>query len=562
MVHLQDNLIYCEGRPVFRGIIFWPTPYCDQWLLSSLFQKIDFDCCFCIGDRQIFNDKIKYLDYNKIVAGEYEPYVNWHEIPPLDEAIVMQIPFEKSLSFRTIDHGSNPDFSFRQAWNLYYRHLRYWNWFLSAYKINLVIEHFVPHLDFDNIIYSLCKLKNVKFLSLSYTPLPDRFTWVEDWEKSAVNTFVKYQELIENKSGNEIQLSEAMQAHYDRQTHDPSPIPMYMQTKEWQEYAEPRRKVFSHMNDTRFIRNLRLRLRLLSIRLFFKHMLTKLLLPWKPQKSSVKYGFWQVLETKMKEPDFWLRLITLDIWLIRRFKNYLILQLRRSQEKLESQRQAILLDLKRFELFGFYENHAIEPDLNQKYIYVALHYQPEATTMPLAGMFANQLLIVQMLAYCVPDDVLICVKEHPNQDAFYRSIKFYQEILAIPNVRLITRKYNTFELTKHSLAVATATGTVGWEALFKGKPVLMFGHYVYQYAPGVLQISTIEDCQKAIHKIINENFKPDPDDLKLFLQALEETSFYLPPDDIEQKMENLTNSLLKHLHHSSLLCNNHNRTTM
>ncbi len=556
---------------MFRAIIIsFMEPYRDQWILNDLYPKMNLDYCLCVGDQQIPNDKINYLDGNKVIAGEYESYVDWHEIPPLDEDVIESVSFEDVLSFGMIifrwnDRSANQSFVeesnfFDYFYNLYFKHLRYWNWFLDTHKINLVVEFSVPHIAFDNFVYSLCKLKNIKFLSLSWTPLTDRFIWIEDWEKSAVNTYMRYQELLQNKNGSTIQLSEVMQAHYDRQTHDPNPIPMYTQTKEWQEYIEPRRKVFSHLDDAKFIKNLKLQLKLLNIRLFLKRMIIRLLLPLKPHGSRIKYGFWETLQVKLKDMDLWLRLITLDVWLIRRFKNYLILQLRRSQEKLESQREEILLNLKRLELFGFYENHAIEPDLSQKYIYVALHYQPEATTMPVAGIFANQLLIVQMLAYCVPDDVLIYVKEHPNQDAFYRSIKFYQEMLAIPNVRLITRKYNTFELTKNALAVATATGTVGWEALFKGKPVLMFGHYVYQYAPGVLQISTIEDCQSAIRKIIDENFKPDPDKLKLFLQALEETSFYLPPKDIEQQMENLTNSLVSYLAQSSLgniYVNNH-----
>ncbi|APB34218.1 hypothetical protein GlitD10_1892 [Gloeomargarita lithophora Alchichica-D10] len=547
---------------MFRAIVISAEPYRDQWILDNLSRKIDLDYCLCVGDQQIPNDKINYLDFNKIIFGGYDHYINWHEIPPLDENLIEKMSACESLLFRVMDDefAFDPVRGFQQSRLPYLKHLRYWNWFLDEYKINLVINFAVPHLVYDHVIYELCKFKAIRFLCLMPTHICGMFSWIEDWEESAVNIYIKYQQLVQDSSELEIEFSKLTQAHYDRQIGNPKPTPTYMESSAYKDYIQTNLKkmydIFEYTNDLNFIKNLESQVNQINRVLSFKQLLINLLLPRKPQPSDHKGSFWETVSAKLKEPDFWLRLLTLDVWLIRRLKNRWILGLRKEQEKLESQRREILLNLERLELFGFYNKKAVEPDLSSKYIYVALHFQPEATTMPLAGAFANQLLIVQLLAYCVPNDVLIYVKDHPSQDIRCRSIKFYQEIINIPNVRLIPRNYDTFTLTDHALAVATATGTVGWEALFKGKPVLMFGHYVYQYAPGVLQISTLEDCQKAIHKIIYENFKPDPHQLKLFLKALDETCFLLNlnfyyegivPMPVAQTMNNLTDSIGQYL---------------
>ena len=542
---------------MFRVIIISADPYRDEWILNNLSQKINLDYCLCIGDQQVPNDKINYLDHNKITIGEYEHYINWQEIPPLDESLIKQISTCESLLFRLMDDESGFDSldNFKVSRINYLKHLRFWNWFLEDKRINLVINYCIPHQGFDSVIYELCKLKYIRYLSLSTTPITGLFTWIDDWEKSATNLKSKYQELTKNNSGQEIQLSKFLQDHYDRQVRKANPTPIYMESSAYQDYIRniltELSTVIAHTQDVKFINNLRSRLNQTDRALFFNQLLIKFLLPSKPQKSSdVKdKDFLTAVQIRLMQPDFWLRLLTLDIWLIRRLKNRWILNLRRKQEALESQRRKIQLNLKRVELFGFYNEKAIEPDLSCKYIYVAPHYQPEATTVPLAGAFANQLLIVQMLAYCVPDDVLIYVKEHPAQDVFCRSIRFYQDIASIPNVRLIRRSFNTFELTTHAVAVATATGTVGWEALFKGKPVLMFGSYIYQYAPGVLRVKTLEDCKKAIYKIFHEGFKPNLDELKLFLKAIDETRFmlWLSEYHVEETMNNLTQSIVQHL---------------
>ena len=143
-----------------------------------------------------------------------------------------------------------------------------------------------------------------------------------------------------------------------------------------------------------------------------------------------------------------------------------------------------------------------DPDLSVKYIYCALHLQPEVSTGPRAGIFVDQLNIIDVLRKSVPPDVHIYVKENPKQNSIMRPAEFYNEIQKFKNVKLISKTVNSFDLLKNSIAIATATGTVGWEAMFRDKPALIFGEAFYQNAPHVYKVSTVENCSVAISEII------------------------------------------------------------
>jgi len=58
-------------------------------------------------------------------------------------------------------------------------------------------------------------------------------------------------------------------------------------------------------------------------------------------------------------------------------------------------------------------------DLNSKYIYCALHFEPERTTNPDGGEFHDQAIVIAKLRELVPDDIDIFVKEHPTH--FFRA---------------------------------------------------------------------------------------------------------------------------------------------
>ena len=213
-------------------------------------------------------------------------------------------------------------------------------------------------------------------------------------------------------------------------------------------------------------------------------------------------------------------------------------------------------------MFRFYQDHAVTPDLSRRFIYLPLHMQPECNTCPLAGAYVNQELMVQMLGALVPDDVMIYVKEHPSQelrhpDGMCRSMEFYRDLLSVRNVCFIPPSFSTYTLIGHALAVATASGTAGFEALFRGKSALVFGHRFHREAPGVFPIRTLEDCRQALDTILLGKETPTLFDMRLFLRAVYDESVHGYSDDVkrpatllsdEENVRNVGKALRTYIH--------------
>jgi hypothetical protein len=106
------------------------------------------------------------------------------------------------------------------------------------------------------------------------------------------------------------------------------------------------------------------------------------------------------------------------------------------------------------------------PVPGEKYVFFPLHLEPELALLLYAPFFTNQLALY--------------IKEHPRAVG-RRSLAYYQELAAIPNVRLIDSSVNSLQLIKNSSGVVTITGTAGLEAMLLGKPALTFGDVFYNF---------------------------------------------------------------------------------
>ena len=178
-----------------------------------------------------------------------------------------------------------------------------------------------------------------------------------------------------------------------------------------------------------------------------------------------------------------------------------------------------------------YQEQCVPVDTSKKFIYVPMHYQPERTTCPEGGRYSNQVLMLNVLSQCIPDDWRIIVKENPSQllpKAVHgergRYAYVYEDIAAIPKVSLVAIETDQFELIENCMAVATLTGTTGWEALMKGKPVLSFGYAWYAGCEGVFSVRDIEACTQAM-KLIEQGMQLDNNKVRSFLTAIDQHSF-------------------------------------
>ncbi|MCH2138469.1 MAG: hypothetical protein MK074_05400 [Phycisphaerales bacterium] len=154
-----------------------------------------------------------------------------------------------------------------------------------------------------------------------------------------------------------------------------------------------------------------------------------------------------------------------------------------------------------FEHLAQYER--AEVDLNRRFVYFPLQYQPEMTTSAVGGVFRDQALAIESLSRRLPQDVLIYVKENPKQGGFMRGPMFFHRLSRIPNVRIMPSFADTKVLTANSECIATITGTVGWEAICMGKPAIVFGSTWYQGFSGVTSWSEDFDFDSCVSGAID-----------------------------------------------------------
>ncbi|HXG87658.1 MAG TPA: hypothetical protein VNJ02_04915 [Vicinamibacterales bacterium] len=211
--------------------------------------------------------------------------------------------------------------------------------------------------------------------------------------------------------------------------------------------------------------------------------------------------------------------------------------------KLRYQRTVATANRKKRAMFKSYTRVSSIVSLDVPFVYVPLHFQPERTTSSLGGVFADQYLLVDLIARSMPEGWKVYVKEHPSQ--FYppfagersRHQDLYRDLAQIPRVHLVSLSVSTFELIDRSRAVATVTGTAGWEAVLRGRPALVVGNPWYRYCDGVFSVSTESSLRAALTQI-EDGYTPDPRKVRLFVKVLTERCVraslgYNTPDELE-----------------------------
>jgi len=434
-------------------------------MIEGVLQEYPFEHCGIIASgvkpryfQAIPSEHQHWFASSQIRGCEY-PGVAWEKLLPLDEELIENMR-ECEATFMEmvtrLEWKKRVSYDTRKQW--YFRHLRFWNDYITRNRINFYLSAWIPHEIPDIVIYYLCKLRNTPVVYFAISSIRDTSFIEHDWEEGNIQTKKRYTELLARYAG----------------ATDPITIPLH------ERFEQPYQALTCSAGQTPPIeeQEVYVPFRTIAYRLFVR----------KPA-SFLRYALLYLSPPGIRRAaGAWKR------WRVR------------SRAR------------------GFYDAHATKPDLSRSFVYMPLHFQPEATTVPQAGGYAEQLLVAQMLNAYLPDDVLIYVKEHPRPSATQkRGVAFYKKFIGLPKVRFMPRSFNTFVLREHCRATVTSAGTAGFEGLFRGKPVLLFGHCYYQYAPGAYRIHTCEDCREAIHAVFMEGRSPTLLQCRLYLNALEET---------------------------------------
>jgi hypothetical protein len=419
----------------------------DPWVevAKELHNKKNYRPVYWIGWPEDSKDAINrefpnciYHDISDAWKGVFPNELRNTFFTQLDGFELSDYSFEELMAIKMMER-LDPDqqsFTFNERKDFFRYLLSSWLNILKTHNIELIIAPSIPHRVFDYALYIAADFLNIKFLTFKMTAWPGYVLPIFDIDKLPI---------IQNKK--DLKIDKAANDYVEKVNSsysDAEPDYMKKQSTESKKSLVVRAFEFLRKNQFSFLLYL------------FKPTKTY----WKKKKKSIQESNYSSIQV-----------------LIQKFKGYYFKK----------------------QLKKYYESICDLYKKENNYVFVALHYQPEETSCPSGKIYVDQHLMVEALSKYLPEDVLIYVKEHPSQfnpkmeGQTGRNASFYHKLKSIERVKLISTTFNSFELIDNSMVVATLTGTVGVEALIRGKCVAVFGTAWYESLAGVIKIKNVRD---------------------------------------------------------------------
>ena len=160
---------------------------------------------------------------------------------------------------------------------------------------------------------------------------------------------------------------------------------------------------------------------------------------------------------------------------------------------------------------------------NEKFVYFPLGMDEERNLLIGAPFFTNQVETVRHIAKSLPINYKLYVKEHYTVSIRdWRKTSDYDEIMAIPNVKLFHPSVSNDKLIKNCSLVISAGGTSSFEAVFYQKPSIIFTDTNYSILPSVFKVNSIQELPSVIRQSLLTQVESAS--LDKFLQILEKDS--------------------------------------
>lgn len=428
-----------------------------------------------------------------------------------DEHELVNIAQYELVALKMMDRldPNGQSFSFNNRLDFFRELMGYWRNIITNHNISIVISPSIPHRIFDYALYVVCKTLSIDFLMFQMVPFGSNSIIINDIDvmPKLDNNF------LENEiSPDVLHRISVIDEGYDKA------IPDYMVKHEVNNEKKNIQSAFNILK---------------KAHKFYKVFITR------PETYWVK-----VDKTPSETSYNWLEFYRTQL-----YRSQTVASLKKQYQKLV-------------------HNH---PITSGKFVLLALHYQPEETSSPTGGYYADQILIVKLLNQYLPKDIGIVVKEHKSQ--FYshqegasgRTSLFYRRISQISNrISFASIDDNPFDIIDKSQAVVTISGTIGWESAIRGTPTFIFGRAWYENMPGIFKIKTAQDLINAWDKVHDENYSISRSEIISFHQALQQDFIrakhyksYLNNTDVtfSESVDNIVNGISKHIKKTAPTCN-------
>lgn len=463
--------------------------------VENLVHKHGFVPCYWTGllrDKKVIKDKfpdVVYHDSFAAIRGIPPPETSHLKLVPLDESLLKDLSFYESVVLKMMDRMDPYDsFYYHERIRLYHFQVRYWSTILNHYNPNIVVFPYLPHIIFDYILYVLCQKRGIKTVVFQTCSVNGIIFPLERFEEETPAALL-FRDLLRNYDGMPVALTESSEKHLKKIQGN---YVQYVQSMA----ADTQNMILSNRH---------------TGNCFYPKGKIALLRRYLSNIFGVVTGMYRPARL-----------------------NYL----KRKGKKIEDSKWTDLeyrlykfkAGIKKHRLSVYYNKLAKKADLSLPYVYVPLHYQPECSSSPMGGMFAHQFIMIDLLSKSVPKSWHIYVKEsfwqHNKQSHGERTERkvFYDDISRLKNVTLVPISIPQWELIDKAKAVATLTGTSGWEAVVRGTTALVFGYSWYKGCEGVFYTPTQESCKEALLEI-EAGYKVDCEKVRLFVYAVEQAGF-------------------------------------
>lgn len=399
---------------------------------------------------------------------------------PLSREIIRKFFECEAATLAMMDRADYSNVPVRRRKRVYYKLLKHWFGVLKNHKPDAIIFSVTPHLVYDFVLYCVAKELGIQTLMFIPTRVPERLLLIDDIEGGSRKLL---EELEAMKNVRFEDLSKDIQEYYIVQTtrKSSSRFPFYTHADLYKGrikvvYVPSLAKIFASIARGDFL--------------------------WK-----LKDYIHRVFFTKS-------RLLTFDANYTGFTYQMKLWEWERVKREFEKEYRALVSPV----------------DWDKKFIYAPLQFQPERSTAPEGGIFADQFLMIDILSHSIPSDWVIYVKEHLSQwtkggthahQGRYRG--YYKELATFPNVRLIAPEILSNTLIEKCEAVSSVAGTGSWEGVLNGKPSLVFGYPSYKDCSEVLRVHDAQSCKDAIQKIVN-GWKTDKQKVLNYLGAFDKMS--------------------------------------
>ena len=169
------------------------------------------------------------------------------------------------------------------------------------------------------------------------------------------------------------------------------------------------------------------------------------------------------------------------------------------------------------------------------FILFPLHLEQEMSLLIQAPFYTNQLELIKSLVKSLPIGYELYVKEHPLMHArSWRKISTYEEILNLPNVKLIHPDVKTNELIEKCSLVSTISGTTSIDAGFFKKPAIIFSKRDdVPILSHIHYVKNLEELPSLIKKLIN--MECDNSEYFKYIEFIKKKSFDMDYTDLVEQ---------------------------